>query len=60
MTYERRAGKALLAIAAVFNLCGPLWAAAPGELRLLDGRTQSPELIDAIVRARRLHRDRQS
>jgi len=45
MTHKNGAWMALIGSL----LCGPLDAAAPQELRLLDGRTQSLELVDAIV-----------
>src|SRR5690349_9240903 len=45
MTYKDGAWMALLGSL----LAGPLNAAAPQELRLLDGRTQSVELVDALV-----------
>ncbi|HKU91605.1 MAG TPA: serine hydrolase domain-containing protein [Steroidobacteraceae bacterium] len=45
MTYKNGAWMALLG----GLLAGPLNAAAPQELPLLDGRTQSLELVDALV-----------
>jgi CubicO group peptidase (beta-lactamase class C family) len=50
MKFQHRAATALMGAAfTIASWCGLAHAAAPQELRLLDGRKQSLELVDAIV-----------